>query len=157
MSKPSNLSAGVATRRLSALLACSMMLSVSSPLWAQSAKSVPTAAELIDALKSKPARGLAPVAAARASEQDKLIGQLKAKAQRGLSNGATSGSTVASGSTSGTGSVLNTTERTQLAEAVKDKPSVNIEVPFAFNSAEIGTDAVDPLASLGKALQEVQR
>jgi outer membrane protein OmpA-like peptidoglycan-associated protein len=158
MANISNRRSGVVRRRLSQLIACSVILGLTSPLAAQSGKVVPTAEQLLDALRGKATRGLAPtlapVNAAKEEKRVQLIEQLKAKALRGLSNGA-GGAVAATGSSApGGGSVLTATERTQLAEAVKDQPSVNIEVPFAFNSAEISEDAVSALTSLGKALQD---
>ena len=149
---------GAQMRCLSALVACGVLLGLESPLAAQTAKSVPTAEQLLEALKGKPNRAFGPAAAAvkpadaaKEAQRIALISQLKAKAQRGLSSGMSAGLGTAS---PGTGSVLNVTERKQLAEAVKGQPSVNIEVPFGFDSAEIGAEAVPPLTSLGKALQD---
>ena len=152
MSNIVNLSTGPA-RRLFGLVACSIMMALTTPLSAQ--KAVPTAAELLDALKGKATRGVA-LGAVSAADQAKegervqLIQQLKSKALRGLSNGANASGEAAPAQ----GSVLSSAERTQLAEAVKGQPSINIEVTFAFNSAEISNEAIAPLTSLGKALQD---
>lgn len=162
MSQSYNVPRGAFTRGVSVVVACGLMLGLASPLLAQTAKSVPTAQQLLDALKSKSTRSVGPAAkvnpavAAKEAQRIALIAQLKTKAQRGLSNGGGggAGSSAALSAGVGTGSVLNVTERKQLAEAVKGQPSVNMEVPFAFDSAEIGPDAVPVLTSLGQALQD---
>jgi outer membrane protein OmpA-like peptidoglycan-associated protein len=162
MANISKSKSGAAPRRLALLMVSGVLIGLSSPLGAQSVKSVPTAEELLDALRGKVTRGVTspvtPVNAAKEEQRVQLIDQLKAKALRGLSNGSASASGATGSSAPVTsaagGSVLTATERTQLAEAVKDQPSVNIEVPFAFNSAEIAPNAISALTSLGKALQD---
>lgn len=103
---------------------------------AQSA-AAPTPAELIDQLKSKrsgPAAASAPADAASSAERSKLIKSLRSKAELGLS----------------------VSEREQLAEAVRDRPSVDLEVYFDYNSADITEAARPSLASLGEALKAAE-
>jgi outer membrane protein OmpA-like peptidoglycan-associated protein len=119
------------------LFAAAALMQLSAPeKWATArAADAPTPEQLIEALKSKGARGvsssIAPAEAARAEAQDKLIQRLKEKAVRGLSVG----------------------EREELAEAVSDRPAFDLEVKFDFNSSGI-SDRVRPvIMSLGSALQ----
>jgi len=95
----------------------------------------PDAAELIEALKPKArTRGLTlstPAEAERAKKQKKIIETLKRKGVRGLS----------------------VEERKSLSEVVSDRPSVDLEIYFDYNSAAITSKAKPTLSSLGKALQ----
>src|SRR5262245_10736165 len=51
---------------------------------------------------------------------------------------------------------LTLDERQQLATIAKDKPSIDIEIEFAYNSAQIGPAAAPGVAALGKALSSPQ-
>ena len=109
-----------------------------SAVWAEqpadAGAAPPSAQQLIEALTSKSARGLAPAGAEAASKmeaEDKLIQNLASKAARGLS----------------------VSERTTLAEAVKERPKFDMEVTFEFNSANIAEAAKPALMALGKAMQ----
>jgi outer membrane protein OmpA-like peptidoglycan-associated protein len=51
---------------------------------------------------------------------------------------------------------LTLDERDQLATVAKDKPSIDIEIDFAYNSAQIGSAAAPGVAALGKALSSPQ-
>src|SRR5262245_40196811 len=51
---------------------------------------------------------------------------------------------------------LTTDERQQIATVTKDKPSVDIEIDFGYNSAQIGQTAATGVAALGKALSSPQ-
>ena len=87
----------------------------------------PTAAELINALQSKgPARGV-PV-----GEQSDLIKALKAKSARGLS--------------------ITAGERDRLADATKNLPAYDMDIPFDLNSAVITDRARPAIKALGEAL-----
>ncbi len=103
-------------------------------------KAAPTPTELIEALKAKGTRGVdaraTPADPAAEAAAAKLIETLRDKATRGLS--------------------ASTQERQQLSSIVAAKPNVNLEVPFGFNSADLTTEAVTQLTSLGKALQDGQ-
>jgi len=100
----------------------------------------PTPSQLIEALASKATRGIkAPQSAADVAAEAKaadLIRALKVKATRGLS--------------------ASTKEREQLTSIVEAKNKVDLDVPFEFNSTQISAAAVEPLNSLGKALQDGQ-
>ena len=96
----------------------------------------PDPAELIEALRPKAkTRGLklstTPTEANRAKKRQKVIEALKRKGTRGLS----------------------VEERTSLSEVVSDRPSVDLEIYFDYNSAAITSKAGPTLSSLGKALQ----
>ena len=43
-------------------------------------------------------------------------------------------------------------ERRQVAEIASRKPSIDLEIPFEYNSAIIGPQAVAPLLTIGRAL-----
>lgn len=43
-------------------------------------------------------------------------------------------------------------ERTQIAEIARDKPAIDLEILFEYNSADISPKAMPALAALGKAL-----
>lgn len=115
------------------LLAALMLLP--GPVLAQNT-AAPAAADpaaLIEALKSKATRGTKAESAAEieaAKKNDDLIASLKAKATRGLS----------------------VSDRRQLAEVTSDRPAVDLEIGFGYNSDQI-TDDTRPLAmALGKTL-----
>lgn len=128
MSRKSLLSRGA-----SIALGAAMMLGCATQLAAQS----PTTPEqLIEMLKDKTTRSVAkPLSAAekaKEAEYAALIQALKTQTLRGLST--------------------TDRQREQLAENIKDRPNANLEVGFAFNSADILPSARDELDKLGKAL-----
>lgn len=43
-------------------------------------------------------------------------------------------------------------ERAQIAEIARDKPAIDLEIPFEYNSADISPKAIPALVSLGNAL-----
>lgn len=47
-------------------------------------------------------------------------------------------------------------ERRRVAEIADEKPSIDLEIPFDFNSAAIGPQAVPLLANLGRALTNAE-
>jgi outer membrane protein OmpA-like peptidoglycan-associated protein len=47
-------------------------------------------------------------------------------------------------------------ERGKIAEIAKDKPSINIEITFDYDSDVVGPKALRPLLSLGRALSNEQ-
>jgi outer membrane protein OmpA-like peptidoglycan-associated protein len=51
---------------------------------------------------------------------------------------------------------LTTDERQELATVTKDKPSIDIDIEFAYNSADIGPSATPGVTALGKALSSPQ-
>ena len=91
---------------------------------------VPSAAELMQALRSKPTRGVASEVTKEEAERRALIEKLKAKSTRGLS----------------------LPERQQLSQAVSNQPKVDMEVLFEFDSDKITPAAEPALRALGEAL-----
>lgn len=88
----------------------------------------PTAESIVEALRSKgPARGLA------ANPNAALISALKQKSSRGIA--------------------ISQEERSKLADAVKDLPVQDMEIPFELNSADVAPGARPNIEALGKALQ----
>lgn len=88
----------------------------------------PTAESIVEALRSKgPARGVA------ANPNAALISALKQKSSRGIA--------------------ISQEERSKLADAVKDLPVQDMEIPFELNSADIAPSARPNIEALGKALQ----
>lgn len=47
---------------------------------------------------------------------------------------------------------LSSAERTQIAEITKDKPNIDLEITFEYNSANISRQAAPAVEALGKAL-----
>lgn len=91
----------------------------------------PTAESIVEALRAKgPARGLA------ANPNAALISALKQKSSRGIA--------------------ISEEERSKLADAVKDLPVQDMEIPFELNSAEIAPSARPNIEALGKALQNAE-
>jgi outer membrane protein OmpA-like peptidoglycan-associated protein len=93
--------------------------------------SAPSAASLVEALKSKgPSRGLASHA------DSELIKALKDKTSRGIS--------------------ISSEERERVADMAKSLPTYDMEIPFDLNSATISERARPNIEALGKALQDSQ-
>jgi len=121
-------------RQRAALLAGFVLFAGSSVATAQQA----TESQILDALTPKPkgvTRSLslgAPPAAATvaASEDGAFLDSLRTRTTRSLSLG----------------------ERQKIAEISADKPSIDLEIPFDFNSAKIGPKAMPVIKSLGAAL-----
>ena len=74
--------------------------------------------------------GSPPVDTAKAAEQQNFVNQIKNRTTRSLSSG----------------------EREQIAEIAKDKPSIDLEITFDYNSATISQKAMPAVAALGRAL-----
>jgi outer membrane protein OmpA-like peptidoglycan-associated protein len=93
----------------------------------------PTEAQILDALKPKISRSLstAPADMGRAAEEQRAIETLR-QGQKTRS--------------------LTSTQREQVAAVAKDKPKIDLEIYFDYNSAAITANAVPSLNSLGKAL-----
>jgi outer membrane protein OmpA-like peptidoglycan-associated protein len=93
----------------------------------------PTEAQILDALKPKISRSLstAPADMGRAAEEQRAIETLR-QGQKTRS--------------------LTSTQREQVAAVAKDKPKIDLEIYFDYNSAAITANAVPSLSSLGKAL-----
>jgi outer membrane protein OmpA-like peptidoglycan-associated protein len=95
--------------------------------------------QIMNALTPKPVTrsltGGAPAAApAPSPEQSKFINSLRNRPTRSLT----------------------TDERQELATVTKDKPSIDIDIEFAYNSADIGPSATPGVTALGKALSSPQ-
>ena len=72
----------------------------------------------------------APADAAKAAEEAKFVNQIRNRKTRSLSSG----------------------EREQIAEIAKDKPNIDLEITFDYNSANISEKAIPAVTALGKAL-----
>jgi outer membrane protein OmpA-like peptidoglycan-associated protein len=95
----------------------------------------PSAATIINSLTPKPlTRGLStsPAEAAKNAEDGRFIGTLRNRTTRSLSMG----------------------ERDKIATIVKDRPSIDLEINFEFNSDRIGRAALPTVEALGKALTD---
>jgi outer membrane protein OmpA-like peptidoglycan-associated protein len=117
------------TARYTALLAGLAMLGCASLAHAQSASET----QIFEALKPKGVtRGLsigAPAPAA-VSEESAFIDSLRSRAPR----------------------TYSTLERNKLAEISSTQPSIDLDIPFDFNSTTVGPKAVSAVKSLGAAL-----
>ena len=100
------------------------------------AEEQPNEAQILDALKSRaPARNLAPSLPANegpAQDEWRFIWRLIKKRTRSITPD----------------------ERRKVLEIASDKPNINLEIPFDFNSAVIGPPAVPALTRLGRALTD---
>ena len=97
------------------------------------AEDQPTEAQILDALKARgPARGAKEPAddRERGSEERRFIDALLKKKPR----------------------TITIDDRRRVAEIASQKPSIDLEVTFEFNSAAIGAKAVPTLVTLGRAL-----
>jgi outer membrane protein OmpA-like peptidoglycan-associated protein len=74
--------------------------------------------------------GPVPADAVKAAEEAKFVNQIRNRATRSLSSG----------------------EREQIASIAKEKPSIDLEITFDYNSANISQKALPAVAALGKAL-----
>ena len=72
----------------------------------------------------------APTDTAKAAEEAKFVSQIRNRTTRSLSSG----------------------EREQIAAIAKEKPSIDLEITFDYNSATISQKALPAVAALGKAL-----
>lgn len=72
----------------------------------------------------------APADTAKAAEEAKFVSQIRNRTTRSLSSG----------------------EREQIAAIAKEKPSIDLEITFDYNSATISQKAMPAVAALGKAL-----
>jgi outer membrane protein OmpA-like peptidoglycan-associated protein len=72
----------------------------------------------------------APADTTRAAEEAKFVNQIRNRTTRSLSSG----------------------EREQIAEIAKEKPSIDLEITFDYNSATLSQKALPAVAALGKAL-----
>jgi outer membrane protein OmpA-like peptidoglycan-associated protein len=103
-----------------------VMLAIATPTWAQS----PSAEEIQRALAPKQplTRGLS--APAPKPEEQQFVNTLRNRSVRSLT----------------------VDEKDKIATIAKDKPKIDLEINFDFNSAEIGAKALPSANALGKAL-----
>lgn len=73
---------------------------------------------------------VAPADTAKATEEAKFVNQIRNRTTRSLSSG----------------------EREQIASIAKEKPSIDLEITFDYNSANISPKALPAVTALGKAL-----
>jgi outer membrane protein OmpA-like peptidoglycan-associated protein len=97
----------------------------------------PTEAQIIDALKSPPkTRGLGGLTRSlndpKAAEDRRFIDGLRTRSTRSLT----------------------VEERQKVTEIAREKPSIDLEINFDYNSATVGPKAVPVLVALGRALSK---
>ena len=115
------------------LLAAGCMLATGMPVVL--AAEQPSADQIIRALKPPTARvtrslSTSPAQAARNAEDARFIDDLRKRTTRSLSSD----------------------EREKIASIAKERPSIDLEINFEFNSATIGSKAVPQVTALGQAL-----
>ncbi len=88
--------------------------------------------DILKALKPKLTRGLVIGAPAVAKVDPGFVSALRSKASRGIT----------------------VTERAKIAVIATQRPQINLEIPFDFDSAAISPAAVPQLVRLGQALQD---
>ncbi len=99
------------------------------------AQGQPTEEQVLERLKGRgPARNLhnSPAERERAAQERRFIEALLRKKPR----------------------TITVEERRRVAELVSDKPSIDLEVTFDYDSAVVGPQAVPPLVTLGRALAD---
>jgi outer membrane protein OmpA-like peptidoglycan-associated protein len=111
------------------------LLVLSAGIGSISAAEQKTADEILNALKPKGATrslsgGAAQTAKSLSQEDQKFLDSLRTKRTRSLSAG----------------------DRDRVASIAKDKPSIDLEITFDYNSANISRKAQGAVAELGKAL-----
>lgn len=107
----------------------------SNPAWAQSQ---PTTNQIIDALK--------PTATTRGLSLTRSLADPKTAEERSFIDGLRTRSTRS----------LTIEEREKVAAIAEEKPSIDLEINFDFNSATVGPQAVPILLALGRALSNDQ-
>jgi outer membrane protein OmpA-like peptidoglycan-associated protein len=97
-----------------------------------STSEVPSEAQILEALKSRTTRAPEPPEHRLEPDREELrfIEALRVRSARSLT----------------------VSERTRLGQIARDKPSIDIEIQFAYNSDEVGPKALRPLLALGRAL-----
>ena len=122
----------VLTPMLASLLAASGLALMAGPLGAAERPSVN---EILNALKpGAKTRALSPSRTQPSAEDQRFIDSLRAVKTRSLSSG----------------------ERQKVAEIAKEKPSIDLEIYFNYNSAQITSKAVPDLMNLGRALSSAE-
>jgi outer membrane protein OmpA-like peptidoglycan-associated protein len=116
-----------------ACIALAAGLAMSAGLSVASAAEQPSAEQIIKALKpAKVTRGLtaSPVDAARKAEEARFVDTLRKRVNRSLT----------------------TDEREQIVTIAKERPSVDLEINFEYDSAAIAPKALPQVNALGQAL-----
>lgn len=112
---------------LTVVLAGGLPLSASSPCVAQR----PTEEQILNALKpTAKTRGLTTTSSRQIAEERRFIDTIRKIKTRGLTSG----------------------EREQIAEIARNKPAIDLEVYFDYNSSTITKQAEPELMKLGRAL-----
>jgi outer membrane protein OmpA-like peptidoglycan-associated protein len=128
-------SANLAGRAIFIALTCGLVLLVNGTLVAALSQDQPTESQILEALKARgPARAVvnSPAERERAAQERRFIEALLKKTPR----------------------AITVEERRKVAEIVSEKPSIDLEVTFEYNSAVVGPQAVPPLVTLGRALAD---
>jgi outer membrane protein OmpA-like peptidoglycan-associated protein len=124
--------AGSRLRSARFILLCALFsLTGSGPVLAQ-----PSETQILDALKSRSTRAItpSPEERRRSVEERRFIDSLRSRSARSLTLG----------------------ERGKITEFTRDKPSIDIEITFEYNSDVVGPKALRPLLALGRALSNAQ-
>ena len=123
--------------KLARLAACSVIaagLALPLTIGFAHAQQQPSTATIINKLTPKPplTRSLSgsPADAAKSAEEGKFVNSLRGRTTRSLSAG----------------------DRDKIADIAKEKPSVDLEINFEYNSDRISRSALTTVDSLGKAL-----
>jgi outer membrane protein OmpA-like peptidoglycan-associated protein len=120
-------------RRL-ACAAISSFVVLSAPTWV---RAEPTEAQIIEALRMKPNDGLGAarsLARPKAGEHRRAVDEVRGLPARSLT----------------------TRQRAKLSDLARERPSIDIEVNFEYDSAAVGPKALRPLLALGRALASEQ-
>jgi outer membrane protein OmpA-like peptidoglycan-associated protein len=114
------------------VIAGSLALSLGGGLAVAQDKSATT---IVNQLQPKPltrSLSMSPADTAKNAADESFINSVRHRTTRSLSSG----------------------EREKIATVVKDKPSIDLEINFEFNSARIGQEAAPQVNELGKALTD---
>jgi outer membrane protein OmpA-like peptidoglycan-associated protein len=99
---------------------------------------VPSEEQLLNALKPKKltrSMSVSPADAAKTAEEQKFVDTLRTtRRTRSLSSG----------------------EREKVSEIAKDKPNVDIDIQFAYNSADLSPEARPAVDNLGRVMSELK-
>jgi outer membrane protein OmpA-like peptidoglycan-associated protein len=112
--------------------AVAVLFAMAAPLDSALAEEQPSAEQIIKALKPRVTRSLSasPTDNARAAEEAQFIESLRHRTTRSLA----------------------TAEREKIATIAENKPKIDLEINFEYNSAIIGSKALPQVNALGQAL-----
>jgi outer membrane protein OmpA-like peptidoglycan-associated protein len=114
-------------------LVCLVMAANALPFAGRAAAQQPGATDIANTLAPKsPTRGLAAPSDPNAAANQQFLDGMRGRATRSIT----------------------IEETNKLADIAKDKPSIDLEVNFDYDSASIGDKAADALAALGTALRD---